>query len=186
MGTLEIPEPLNRTQVESLIELALQEDLPQGDITSLLTVPGDNRASATFLAKSDGVLCGGPVAKLVFEKVDPELVCAFHVADGEVITSGMKLGIVSGSTRSILSAERIALNFLQRLSGVATYAAEAKRLAPDVTLLDTRKTLPGWRSLEKYAAKVGGITNHRMHLGDMIMIKDNHIDACGGDIAETL
>ncbi len=186
MSNVILPEPLNLCHVEQLIDLALLEDLPAGDITSLLTVPEENRASATFLAKSEGVFCGGPVAKLVFQKVDPDLSCTFDIVDGEAISPGKKLGTVSGSTRSLLAAERIALNFLQRLSGVATYAAEAKRLAPDVTLLDTRKTLPGWRSLEKYAAHVGGVTNHRMHLGDMIMIKDNHIDACGGDIRETL
>ena len=167
----------------ALIALALPEDLGEfGDRTSLATIPADKRANALFVARREGVVAGLPVANLVCEAVDPDLRFNSISIDGAVVLPGAVLATLSGSLRSILAAERTALNFLQRLSGISTLTrryVDAVAGLP-VKILDTRKTTPGWRLLEKYAVRVGGGVNHRVGLYDAILIKDNHIAGIEG------
>jgi nicotinate-nucleotide pyrophosphorylase (carboxylating) len=165
------------SQVEETVQNALDEDLKDGDITTGPLIPAHKQGSARFLAKADGVLAGMQVMSIVFQKVDPFLKFTVLVNDGSKIKPGMVLGTVEGNVSSILKAERTALNLLQHLSGIATLTAryvDAVRGLP-AKILDTRKTTPGLRVLEKYAVTMGGGTNHRMNLGDMVLIKDNHI-----------
>jgi nicotinate-nucleotide pyrophosphorylase (carboxylating) len=174
-------------QVERLLELALEEDLSLGDATSEATLDPQARAEGTFLVKEDLVLAGTGVAVRVFERLGAT--CGFDRGDGERAARGEMVGTARGTVSALLAAERTALNFLQRLSGVAT----ATRRAVDALaagggrtrLLDTRKTTPGWRLLEKAAVRAGGGTNHRLSLGDGILVKDNHVAACGG-VAEAV
>ncbi len=168
-----------------LANLALDEDLgTAGDRTSIATIPESFTAQAAFVARSPGVVAGLPAAAQVCALLDPALVFRTSVQDGAFIERGTMLAVISGPTRSVLAAERTALNFLQRLSGVATLT----RLFVDIIagysakILDTRKTTPGWRLLEKYAVRMGGGENHRMGLYDGILIKDNHLAGIGGDI----
>ncbi len=173
--------------VERLVELALEEDLSLGDATSEATLDPESRAEGSFLVKEELVLAGTAVAERVFERLGAT--CRFDRRDGERAARGEVVGTARGSVPSLLAAERTALNFLQRLSGVAT----ATRRAVDalaagggrIRLLDTRKTTPGWRLLEKAAVRAGGGSNHRLSLGDGILIKDNHVAACGG-VAEAV
>jgi nicotinate-nucleotide pyrophosphorylase (carboxylating) len=161
-----------------LAELALEEDIGStGDLTSQSVVPADIVGEAVFASRSPGVLAGLPAAQLVFFLVDPEVSFRVLVPDGSRIEKGTRLATVRGKMRSILTAERTALNFLQRLCGVATQTAKyAEQVAGlPCKLLDTRKTTPGWRLLEKYAVRMGGGTNHRMGLHDGVLIKDNHL-----------
>lgn len=172
-----------------LIDLALAEDLGStGDRTSLSTIPAETRSRAAFVARTAGVVAGLPAAELVCRAVDPSLTFAHDIADGSRVERGTKLATVSGSLRSILAAERTALNFLQRLSGVATLTRKFVDAAAGfrAKLLDTRKTTPGWRLLEKYAVRCGGGANHRMGLHDAILIKDNHLAGLGGDIRRAM
>ena len=166
----------------ALIELALQEDLGLGDITSEATIPADRQATATMLAKQDGVISGMETARAVFARIDPAVRFEALVADGARVTRGAELARISGNARSILAAERTALNLLQRLSGVATITAEyAQRIGGTrAVVIDTRKTAPGMRYLEKAAVRHGGGSNHRFNLGDAVLIKDNHLAAIGG------
>ncbi len=166
--------------VERLIDLALEEDLSLGDATSEATIPEDAGGRGIFLAKDDVVLAGTAVAARVFERLGA--ICAFDRADGDRVVRGQVFGEARGPMRALLAAERTSLNFLQRLSGVATSTRVAvDALAAGRTrLLDTRKTTPGWRRLEKDAVRAGGGTNHRFSLGDGILVKDNHVAACGG------
>ncbi len=173
--------------VERLIDLALEEDLSLGDATSEATIEAAARGRGRFLAKEDLVLAGTAVAARVFERLGAE--CRFDLADGARATPGTFFGRAEGPLRALLAAERTALNFLQRLAGVAT---ETRRCVDALAagggrtrLLDTRKTTPGWRRLEKEAVRAGGGTNHRFALGDGILIKDNHVAACGG-VAEAV
>lgn len=170
---------------QALIRLALAEDLgPAGDRTSTALIPADQPGRATFVARTAGVLAGLPAAALVCAAVDPKIVFTPNVADGTTVERGTVLATVGGSLRSILVAERTALNFLQRLSGVASLTrkyVEAVAGFP-AKILDTRKTTPGWRLLEKYAVRMGGGTNHRTGLFDGILIKDNHLAGLGGDV----
>lgn len=165
-----------------LIELALAEDIGPGDATSQATLQADTILHGRIVAKAPGVIAGLPVAEAVFRAVDPALAFTAHVCDGQEVTSGELLAEVSGPGPSLLAAERTALNFLQRLSGIAT----ATRNFVDAVattramILDTRKTLPGYRVLDKYAVSMGGGQNHRLSLFDMLLIKDNHIDGAGG------
>jgi nicotinate-nucleotide pyrophosphorylase (carboxylating) len=165
-----------------LIGLALAEDLGSaGDVTSLATIPPDTSGGAAIVARAAGVIAGLPVARLVFEAVDPALAFTPSVKDGTAVEAGAELATVSGAMRSILTAERTALNFLQRLSGVATLTRRYVEAAGGKTrILDTRKTTPGWRLLEKYAVRMGGGLNHRAGLYDGVLIKDNHLAALGG------
>lgn len=165
----------------TLIRTALQEDLGGGDVTSLYFIPEATRSEARILAKEPGFVSGIEIAAQVFREVDKGLGIWTEKADGEAFEPGEVLLRVEGRSRSILSAERTALNFLQRLCGIATTTQrylEATKPYP-VKLLDTRKTTPGWRLLEKAAVKDGGGTNHRIGLYDQVMVKDNHLMACG-------
>ncbi len=168
--------------IERLLDLALEEDLSLGDATSEATIPAGAVGSGTFLAKEDLVLAGSEVAARVFERLGAS--CRFDRLDGRAVARGEIFGEAIGPVRALLAAERTALNFLQRLSGVSTgtrRAVEALGAAGGRTrLLDTRKTTPGWRRLEKEAVRAGGGVNHRFSLGDGILVKDNHVAACGG------
>ena len=167
--------------LDKIIELALLEDLSLGDITSDTIFTPENRAKATIRAKEDLVLCGMDVAKTVFHAVDPDVVFTPLKKDGDNVKKGETVLELTGSTLSILKAERTALNFMQRMSGIATasreYAAIGKKYG--VMIVDTRKTQPGLRRLDKYAVRTGGARNHRISLADSVMIKDNHIAAAG-------
>lgn len=173
--------------VERLIDLALEEDLLLGDATSEATLSPAATGEGTFLAKDELVLAGTAVACRVFERLGAE--CRFSREDGARVIRGEVVGTASGPVRALLAAERTALNFLQRLSGVATAtrrAVDALEAGGGKTrLLDTRKTTPGWRMIEKEAVRAGGGKNHRFSLGDGILIKDNHVAACGG-VAEAV
>lgn len=171
--------PTART--EHLIDLALEEDAGLGDITSRAIFPAKHRSRAVIDAKQDLVLCGVEVAARVFTKLDPTLKVRLLARDGQRLKRGALALSVEGSTASILTAERTALNFLQRLSGIATQAARyaAAVKGTRVRVVDTRKTTPGWRALEKYAVRTGGCFNHRSSLGEHVLIKDNHIAAAG-------
>jgi nicotinate-nucleotide pyrophosphorylase (carboxylating) len=166
-------------QLNTLIDLALEEDSGGGDITSESLIPDNLQAKTTLLAKADGVLAGIDMAKLVFIKVDSDLKFKTLIKDGTKLKPGDIVATVTGNARSLLKAERLALNFLQKLSGIATQTAQYVALIKDlpVDILDTRKTTPGMRLLEKYAVSMGGGRNHRFNLSDGILIKDNHLAA---------
>jgi nicotinate-nucleotide pyrophosphorylase (carboxylating) len=159
----------------------LEEDAGLGDLTSRAIFPPQHRSQAFISAGHDLVICGLEVAARVFTRVNPELRVKFSARDGDAIKAGQKVMAISGPTAALLTAERTALNFLQRLSGVATQSrrfAEAVQ-GTDVRIVDTRKTTPGYRALEKYAVRCGGCVNHRSSLGEHVLIKDNHIAAAG-------
>lgn len=167
----------NKEQVKQVIEQALAEDLGHGDATTDALIPADQTGEALIIAKAKGIIAGTLIAKQVFLKVDQGLKINILIHDGTIANAGDVIAIIKGKCASILKAERVALNFLQRLSGIATETnryVEAVRGLP-VQITDTRKTTPGLRALEKYAVKAGGGKNHRMHLGDGILIKDNHL-----------
>jgi nicotinate-nucleotide pyrophosphorylase (carboxylating) len=168
--------------IKHLIHLALSEDIGGGDVTSEALLGNEPSGKAVIVAKQEGVLAGLPVAKMVFRTVNPRVVFRMLKQDGERIKKGQKVALIQGKTKGIFSAERTALNFLQKLSGIAAltakYVEEIK--GTKAKILDTRKTTPGLRVLEKYAVKTGGGENHRMGLFDMILIKENHIKAAGG------
>jgi len=170
---------LSEEQIDSLIDLALAEDLGPGDITTEVLIPPHLQGKASILIKEDGLVAGGEIAKKVFLRVDPSLKVEVLVEDGAKVQPGDIVATISGRVASILKTERTALNFLQRLSGIASqtakYVAKARGLTVDIT--DTRKTTPGLRLLEKYAVRMGGGKNHRLHLGESILIKDNHLAA---------
>lgn len=168
-------------RTEDLIALALEEDIAFGDLTTMLTVPANIRTSAEILAKAGGVLAGTDIAGEVFLQVDQSIDYLPMLQDGDELAAGTVIARLEGSARSILTGERTALNFLQRLSGIATASrAYARAAAGRVRIVDTRKTTPLWRSLEKEAVRAGGAGNHRFGLFDGILIKDNHIRAAGG------
>lgn len=168
--------------IDEIILQALREDLGDGDHTSLATIPGTSRGKARLLVKEDGVIAGLDIARKVFFAVDRELTMTTFISDGDFVKKGDIAFEVSGSSISILSAERLVLNFMQRMSGIATSTRiMADRLAGlDTKILDTRKTTPLLRELEKLAVRIGGGFNHRFGLYDMILIKDNHVDFAGG------
>ncbi|MEI6683678.1 MAG: carboxylating nicotinate-nucleotide diphosphorylase [Bacteroidota bacterium] len=168
--------------IEEIISRALAEDIGDGDHTTLATIPPDAPGKAILLVKEDGILCGAALAERIFHQVDPSLLVESRLHDGEVIHKGDIVFEVTGRQASILKSERLVLNFMQRLSGIATATGHiVNRLAGLQTrILDTRKTTPLLRELEKYAVKTGGGENHRMGLYDMVMIKDNHVDFAGG------
>jgi nicotinate-nucleotide pyrophosphorylase (carboxylating) len=171
-----------RTGWEAIIDLALAEDIGTGDITTLATVPAETRARGTMIAKAEGVISGLAVATAVFHRVDPQITVVPCVADGTKVVPRTVIAEVEGPARSILMAERVALNLIQRLSGVATLTAQyvAAVAGTKVRIVDTRKTTPGLRVLEKQAVRDGGGHNHRVGLADGILIKDNHLAAIGG------
>ncbi len=172
---------LNKDILNSIIEIALKEDIGEGDITTNSLIPEKSVAIATITAKADGIIAGLPVAKMVFEKFGTPIDWYEHVKDGNFVKKGDLIVSISGSFRTILTGERLALNFLQRMSGIATQTHKfCKELTnSDTQLLDTRKTVPCLRLLDKYAVKVGGGKNHRIGLYDLAMIKDNHIKVAG-------
>ncbi|HYG66885.1 MAG TPA: carboxylating nicotinate-nucleotide diphosphorylase, partial [Anaeromyxobacteraceae bacterium] len=176
---LPLPPPVAEA-LEDLLPRALAEDVGTGDVTTLATVPAARQAEARFLAKEDGVLAGLAVAERVFAAVDPALAVTWSAADGGAVTSGTAFGTVEGAARSILTAERLALNLLQRMSGIASAARCMADAARPAVVLDTRKTAPGLRALDKWAVALGGARNHRTGLFDMVLVKDNHIAAAGG------
>lgn len=166
----------------ALIDAALDEDVGPGDFTTLWTVPADRQAEGRIVAKASGVVAGSGIAVEVFRRVDPSLRVRVDAADGTAVEPGDLAMTIRGSARSILTGERLALNFMQRLSGVATVTRRYVRAVEGTgaRVIDTRKTTPGMRALEKAAVVAGGGANHRFGLHDMVMIKDNHIAAAGG------
>jgi len=167
---------------KKLIRLALKEDVGDGDITTDNIVPSETRRKAKMIAKEDGVVAGLIVAKMVFEELDPDLIWNEVAHNGDRVKKGDVLAEFEGSYRALLTGERTALNFMQRMSGIATMSAIYADAVKDfqTVILDTRKTLPGFNKLDKYAVKLGGASNHRHGLHDMAMIKDNHIEVAGG------
>ena len=173
---------LNLRSLDPLIDLAFAEDIGIGDITTEATVSSEREGIGTLLAKSDGIVAGLPVAERVFARLDAKLAFRALVSDGDVVNAGTSIAEVEGSAKTILMGERTALNFLQRLSGIATLTARFVEAvaAYDTKIVDTRKTAAGWRTVQKYAVRVGGGSNHRFGLYDGVLIKDNHIVAAGG------
>jgi len=169
-------------EFEVLLDLALEEDLGDlGDVTSE-AIFGDERCTAVLVSKDTGILAGSELFEAVFRRIDPSVEVSFLRKDGDELVKGDRIAILSGRTRNLLSGERTAINFLAFMSGIATGTrafVEAARNGGKTLILDTRKTLPGYRKLSKYAVVVGGGKNHRMGLYDMVLIKDNHIDAAG-------
>ena len=168
-------------RTEHLIELALDEDAGLGDVTSRAIFPARHTSRAFIEARQDLTVCGLEIAARVFARVDPALKVKLVATDGDRVKNGAKVLTVAGPTASLLTAERTALNFIQRLSGVATLAQWFARAVTGTgtRIVDTRKTTPGWRALEKYAVRCGGCANHRSSLGEHVLIKDNHIAAAG-------
>lgn len=162
--------------IRKLVALALEEDLSFGDITAQLTVPENHRSIATVYAKEPMVFCGAELFEPLIQEGKWSIQSSLATSDGEDLAHGSIIATLEGYTRDLLAIERTLLNFLQRLSGVATETASFCRAQPDLIILDTRKTMPGWRVLDKYAVRVGGGRNHRFCLGDMILVKNNHVD----------
>ncbi len=167
--------------IEKLVEQALSEDIGPGDVTTEATIPADSASTAEMLAKQDLVLAGIDVSREVFHCLDPAVTFEPLAKDGDMITSGTVLARISGKTRVLLAGERVALNLLQRMSGIATLTSKyvEQLTGLKARVLDTRKTTPGLRALEKYAVRMGGGKNHRFGLYDGVLIKDNHIKAAG-------
>ncbi len=172
----------NNPQVDAIIELALNEDIGTGDITTLSTIPLDKTAFGRFIAKEDMIICGVDLAAYIFEKVDKSIEFTANVKDGDAVKKGDIIATVTGNAQNVLTGERTALNFMQRLTGISSYTKSAVDAVSgtNAKIADTRKTTPGLRVLEKYAVRVGGGTNHRFNLADGVLIKDNHIAVSGG------
>jgi len=173
---------LNCEKIDNLLRLALDEDIGTGDITTIACVPEDAVSGGRFIAKEPGVISGLSVLKRVFELMDKSVNVTTLVSDGDAVSDGDVIATISGPSQAILTGERTALNLLQHMSAIATRTAEAVReiSSTKAKILDTRKTTPGLRALEKYAVTCGGGTNHRFNLADGVLIKDNHIKAAGG------
>lgn len=172
-----------QTRINTLINLALEEDAAFGDVTSQSIFAADHRSRARIVAREDMLICGLEIARQVFKCVDPALNVGLKAADGDRVSNGSTILLAEGPTISLLIAERTALNFLQRLSGIASisrrFADAAQATDTGVRIVDTRKTTPGWRALEKYAVRCGGCFNHRASLSEHVLIKENHITAAG-------
>jgi nicotinate-nucleotide pyrophosphorylase (carboxylating) len=174
---------LSSTMIDRAVDRALEEDLCAGDVTTEACIEPDAKATAHAIARRPMVPCGGAVFARVFARIDADLRVTLHARDGERVPAGARLWTVEGRARSILMGERVALNFVQRLSGIATAArayVDAVAEGARTRITDTRKTTPGLRYLERYAVRTGGAHNHRDNLGSAVLIKDNHIAACGG------
>lgn len=167
---------------DKYIRLALEEDISSEDVTTNAVMPEYKKGDVQLICKQDGMIAGLQIFERVFTLLDPETRVEFQVKDGDAVRSGQLLAVVTGDIRVLLSGERTALNYLQRLSGIATYTATVAKLleGTKTKLLDTRKTTPGMRIFEKYAVRIGGGCNHRYNLSDGVLLKDNHIDAAGG------
>lgn len=170
-----------KLHVDPILMMALQEDISSEDVTTNAVMPEACLGEVELLSKADGIIAGLPVFARVFTLLDEETDFTFYVKDGDRVSKGQKLAVIRGDIRALLSGERVALNYLQRLSGVATYTNRVVKLleGSGIKLLDTRKTTPNMRLLEKYAVTVGGGCNHRYNLSDGILLKDNHIGAAG-------
>lgn len=168
--------------IDALIENAFNEDIGDGDHSTLSSIPADVTGTSQLIIKEDGILAGIELGQYIFHKFDPELIIDVKIADGTAVKVGDIAFTVTGKTQSLLQCERIVLNIMQRMSGIATRTAEYVKLleGTNTKVLDTRKTTPGMRVVEKMAVKIGGGENHRMGLFDMVMLKDNHIDFAGG------
>ncbi len=177
-----MPEFLEPPVDADLIRHALAEDIGSGDVTTVATVPAGARSTGVIIARQDGVIAGLPIAELVFRTLDPTLRFTQALAEGQSVEAGDVLANLEGDARAMLTAERTALNFLGHLSGIATLAARcaAAVAGTGAAIVDTRKTTPGLRALEKYAVRAGGARNHRFGLDDGVLIKDNHIKVAGG------
>ncbi|XP_009793097.1 quinolinate phosphoribosyltransferase [decarboxylating] 2b, mitochondrial [Nicotiana sylvestris] len=180
--SLEVKPPAHPTyDLKEVMKLALSEDAGNlGDVTCKATIPLDMESDAHFLAKEDGIIAGIALAEMIFAEVDPSLKVEWYVNDGDKVHKGLKFGKVQGNAYNIVIAERVVLNFMQRMSGIATLTKEMADAAHPAYILETRKTAPGLRLVDKWAVLIGGGKNHRMGLFDMVMIKDNHISAAGG------
>ncbi|HEY7861923.1 MAG TPA: carboxylating nicotinate-nucleotide diphosphorylase [Gemmatimonadaceae bacterium] len=180
--------PLDDFEMRALVRAALDEDRAFDDATTSATVGPDVRASASMVARTEGVIAGLPLAVATFLALDSHAACTVRAIDGTHVAPGTIILELEGRAAAMLSAERVALNFVQRLSGVATLTSRyvAAVAGTGATILDTRKTTPGYRALEKYAVRCGGGTNHRADLAGAVLIKDNHLAAMGGDIAEAV
>lgn len=180
--------PLTQSQLGTLVRSALDEDRAFEDVTTIATVVSSRRARAALVARDAGVVCGVPVAVEAFRQLDPKVSIRIDAEDGARVEKGATVLFLTGHARGMLSAERTALNYMQRLSGIASLTrrfVDAVR-GTKAKILDTRKTTPGWRQLEKYAVRAGGGTNHRMDLATAVLIKDNHLNAVDGDVAEAV
>lgn len=173
---------LTEQAIHDFIQLALAEDLGEGDHSTLGAVPASKQSKARLLVKDEGLIAGLTIAEKIFHEVDPSLKITFYKKEGDLIHKGEVAFVVEGSARSILSAERLVLNCMQRMSGIATYTNRLSKLieGTNARLMDTRKTTPNFRLMEKWAVAIGGGKNHRYALYDMVMLKDNHIDMAGG------
>ena len=173
---------LNLDEVNQILENALREDIGSGDITTNLLFPCDAECKAIILANEEGLVAGLPIAEMIFRKLDKDIVWSEEKKDGDKVEPNQVLAEISGSQKAVLTGERVALNFLQRLSGIATLTSRFVKAIHGlpVKILDTRKTAPGLRILDKYAVRVGGGFNHRFGLYDEVLVKDNHIKLAGG------
>ena len=180
--------PLKQQALDTLVRNALEEDGAFNDLTTIATVVSERRARATVVAREHGVVCGIALALNTFRLLDAKVAIRIDVEDGARVGPGASVMFVNGNARALLSAERVALNFLQRLSGIASLTAQFVTAVEGTgaRILDTRKTTPGWRQLEKYAVRAGGGYNHRMDLSSAVLIKDNHLSALDGDIAKAV
>lgn len=176
--------PLKQDELQKIVRAALDEDQAFNDVTTIATIVSDRRARATLVARNTGTICGVPLALEAFRQLDPKATIRVDTEDGVRVKKGDPVLFVTGHARGLLGAERVALNFMQRLSGIATLTAKFVDAVQGTKarILDTRKTTPGWRVLEKYAVRSGGGLNHRMDLATAVLIKDNHLAACEGDI----
>ena len=183
-GQGELAFPLTSSILAAVVKVALEEDRAFEDVTTIATVVSDRRIRGRLVSREEGVIAGIPLAIEAFRQMDAKITMRIDVEDGGHVADGTAVMFISGHARSVLSAERVALNYLQRLSGIASLTAryvDAVR-GTNAKILDTRKTTPGWRALEKYAVRAGGGTNHRKDLASGVLIKDNHLAAVEGDI----
>lgn len=176
------PDYITEESLNDFIDKALNEDIRDGDHSSLASIPANAKNSAYLLMKASGIIAGIELAEIIFKKLDPDMEIRTHVSDGSYVNEGDVVLKIHGDSRAILSAERLVLNCMQRMSGIATYTHHLNSLISNTNtrLLDTRKTTPNFRMMEKWAVVIGGGVNHRYGLFDMIMLKDNHIDFAGG------
>jgi nicotinate-nucleotide pyrophosphorylase (carboxylating) len=182
MGLLRFP--YHQDELRNLVRSALDEDEAFNDLTTIATVVSDRHARGQLVSRAEGVLCGVPLAVEAFRQLDPKVTIRVDLEDGARLKRGSNVLYLSGHARALLAAERVALNFMQRLSGIATLTSKYVEAVKGTKakILDTRKTTPGWRLLEKYAVRAGGGTNHRLNLSAAVLIKDNHLAAVDGDV----
>jgi nicotinate-nucleotide pyrophosphorylase (carboxylating) len=179
---------VSAAEIERLVRIALDEDAPWGDITSQALIPETARVKAQLVAREDGVLCGEDIFAAAMRQTDGAIATSFRVHDGESFGKGDVVATMAGPARGVLQAERVALNFVQRLSGIATMTARyvAETVGTNARIVDTRKTTPGLRVLERYAVRCGGGVNHRFSLSDAVMAKDNHLAVLGASLGEAI